>query len=84
MRIRSRYPDPPREGTLCGSIATAYPCNSDKNIAGLEPADVGDTSMLKLPGLAARIALAAACLLPLALPASALDYPTRQPHIIVG
>ena len=40
--------------------------------------------MLKLPGLAARLALAAACLLPLALPASALDYPTRQPHIIVG
>jgi tripartite-type tricarboxylate transporter receptor subunit TctC len=40
--------------------------------------------MLTLPGLSARIALAAACLLPLALPASALDYPTRQPHIIVG
>ena len=39
--------------------------------------------MLKLPGLA-RIAIAAACLLPLALPASALDYPNRQPHIIVG
>jgi tripartite-type tricarboxylate transporter receptor subunit TctC len=37
--------------------------------------------MLKL---AARLALAAACLLPLAVPAGAADYPTRQPHIIVG
>jgi tripartite-type tricarboxylate transporter receptor subunit TctC len=34
--------------------------------------------------LAARLALAAACLMPLAVPAGALDYPTRQPHIIVG
>ena len=31
-----------------------------------------------------RAALAAACLLPLAAPAGAADYPTRQPHIIVG
>ncbi len=37
--------------------------------------------MLKL---AARLALAAACLLPLAVPAGAADYPTRQPHIVVG
>ena len=37
--------------------------------------------MLKL---AARLALAAACLMPLAISASAADYPTRQPHIIVG
>ena len=37
--------------------------------------------MLKL---AARLALAAACLMPLAIAASAADYPTRQPHIIVG
>jgi tripartite-type tricarboxylate transporter receptor subunit TctC len=40
--------------------------------------------MPTLSGIAARCALAAACLLPLAVPAAALDYPTRQPHIIVG
>ena len=34
--------------------------------------------------LAARLALAAACLLPLVASAGAVDYPTRQPHIIVG
>jgi tripartite-type tricarboxylate transporter receptor subunit TctC len=33
---------------------------------------------------ALRAALAAACLLPLAAPAGAADYPNRQPHIIVG
>ena len=33
---------------------------------------------------ACRAALAAACLSPLAAPAGAADYPTRQPHIIVG
>jgi len=37
--------------------------------------------MLKL---AARLALAAACLMPLATSSNAADYPTRQPHIIVG
>jgi tripartite-type tricarboxylate transporter receptor subunit TctC len=31
-----------------------------------------------------RAALVAACVLPLAAPAGAADYPTRQPHIIVG
>ena len=31
-----------------------------------------------------RGALAALCLLPLVVPAAAADYPTRQPHIIVG
>ena len=32
-----------------------------------------------------RGVLAALCLMPLALlPATAADYPTRQPHIIVG
>jgi tripartite-type tricarboxylate transporter receptor subunit TctC len=40
--------------------------------------------MLTLSRIAASCALAAACLLPLALPAAALDYPARQPHIIVG
>ncbi len=40
--------------------------------------------MLTLSRIAASCVLAAACLLPLALPAAALDYPARQPHIIVG
>ncbi len=40
--------------------------------------------MPKFLAIAARYALAAACLLPLAVPAAALDYPMRQPHIIVG
>jgi tripartite-type tricarboxylate transporter receptor subunit TctC len=40
--------------------------------------------MHKLHRFAAAATLVAACLLPLAAPAGAVDYPTRQPHILVG
>jgi len=40
--------------------------------------------MLANSRIVARVALALGCLLPLVIPAAALDYPTRQPHIIVG